>query len=167
MQPEADLAQATNIAIQAAQNMPTAPSRMRVQHADTSLELEWETAPTTAAPQVTPAAPVAPTEVTAPHAVAPQPVQPPEPVSDQEIHHVCSPIVGAFYRSPKPGAAPFIEEGSTVNVGQQVAIVEAMKLMVPVDADQVGTVVAILKKDGEFVEYGEPLYTLALCEQPT
>ena len=76
-------------------------------------------------------------------------------------YDVRAPSVGVFYRAPEPGAPPFVGEGDTVRPGQQVAIVEAMKLMLPVEADRAGRVVEVLKRDGEPVEYGEVLFVLA------
>jgi acetyl-CoA carboxylase biotin carboxyl carrier protein len=72
--------------------------------------------------------------------------------------------VGVFYRCPEPGADPFVREGDVVTVGQQVAIIEAMKLMLPVEAERAGRIVEVLKGDGEPVEYGEPLFALAEAE---
>jgi acetyl-CoA carboxylase biotin carboxyl carrier protein len=73
---------------------------------------------------------------------------------------IAAPMVGTFYRSPEPGAAPFVEVGHTVEVGQQVGIVEAMKLMNPIQAEHAGRVHEILAADGAAVEYGEPLIVL-------
>ena len=70
--------------------------------------------------------------------------------------------VGVFYRSPSPGAAPFVKEGDQVVPGQQVAIIEAMKLMLPVEADKAGQVAEVLVKDGASVEFGQPLFRLAV-----
>jgi len=78
---------------------------------------------------------------------------------------VCSPTVGTFYRSPEPGAPPFVAEGDPVQSGQQLAIVEAMKMMLPVEAARDGRVTRILKTDGEPVEYGEPLMELAALDE--
>ena len=72
-------------------------------------------------------------------------------------HKVLSPMVGTFYRSPSPDAAPFIEVGSTVNVGDVICIVEAMKMMNQIEADKSGTVKAILVDDSEPVEYDQPI----------
>ena len=72
--------------------------------------------------------------------------------------------VGVFYRSPEPGADPFVREGDVVTTGQQIAIIEAMKLMLPVEAERAGRIVEVLKGDGESVEYGEPLFALAEAE---
>ncbi|MEX3100671.1 biotin/lipoyl-containing protein [Streptomyces sp. ST1015] len=68
--------------------------------------------------------------------------------------------VGTFFRSPEPGAEPFVEVGDRVKVGQQVAIVEVMKLMIPVEADRDAVVVEVLAGDGESVEYGQALFAL-------
>lgn len=70
---------------------------------------------------------------------------------------VTSPMVGTAYRSPEPGAAPFIEVGSTVTTGQTLLIIEAMKTMNHIPSPKSGKVTAILVEDGQPVEYGEPL----------
>jgi acetyl-CoA carboxylase biotin carboxyl carrier protein len=77
---------------------------------------------------------------------------------------VKAPLVGTFYRAPEPGAQPFVCVGDLVEAGQQVGIVEAMKLMNPVEADQSGRVVQILVGDAEAVEYDQPLIVLAALE---
>jgi acetyl-CoA carboxylase biotin carboxyl carrier protein len=84
---------------------------------------------------------------------APTPEAPPAP----EAHVVKSPMVGTFYRAPSPDAAPFVEVGDTVKAGQTVCIIEAMKLMNEIEADQDGVIKAILVENGPPVEYGEPL----------
>lgn len=73
---------------------------------------------------------------------------------------VTSPMVGTAYRSPEPGAAPFVEVGSTVRQGQALLIVEAMKTMNPIVAPHAGTVTAILVQDAQPVEFGEPLIVI-------
>jgi acetyl-CoA carboxylase biotin carboxyl carrier protein len=75
---------------------------------------------------------------------------------------VTSPMVGTAYRSPEPGAPPFIEIGSKVTAGQTLLIIEAMKTMNQIPSPRAGTVIAILVEDGQPVEYGEPL---AVIEQ--
>ena len=75
---------------------------------------------------------------------------------------VTSPMVGTAYRSPEPGAPPFIEIGSKVTAGQTLLIIEAMKTMNQIPSPRAGTVVAVLVEDGQPVEYGEPL---AVIEQ--
>ena len=76
---------------------------------------------------------------------------------DPNIQDVVAPLLGTFYRSPKPGAPPFVEVGATVTEDTVVAIIEVMKLMNTVRAGVRGTVVEILPVDGALVEYGEPL----------
>lgn len=83
-----------------------------------------------------------------------------------EVNHashpgaVPSPMVGTAYRSPEPGAKPFVEIGQTVREGQTVLIVEAMKTMNQIPAPRAGTVKAIMVIDGQPVEYGEPLLVI-------
>ncbi|HSH62964.1 acetyl-CoA carboxylase biotin carboxyl carrier protein [Methyloceanibacter sp.] len=70
---------------------------------------------------------------------------------------VTSPMVGTAYRSPEPGAPPFVEVGTKVAAGQTLVIIEAMKTMNQIPAPRPGVVLAILVEDGQPVEYGEPL----------
>jgi len=70
---------------------------------------------------------------------------------------VTSPMVGTFYSAPSPTAKPFVSIGQKINQGDTVGIIEAMKIMNQIEADQSGTVVEILVKDGEAVEFGQPL----------
>jgi acetyl-CoA carboxylase biotin carboxyl carrier protein len=69
-------------------------------------------------------------------------------------------MVGTFYRSPAPGEAAFVELGSRVNVGQTICILEAMKLMNELEAEQSGEVVEILVENGTPVEYNQVLMLL-------
>ena len=75
-------------------------------------------------------------------------------------HPIKAPLVGTFYRSPGPGAKAFVEEGDTVDEGQTVAIVEAMKLMNQVKCEQGGKVAEIVAKDGDWVEFEQVLMYL-------
>jgi acetyl-CoA carboxylase biotin carboxyl carrier protein len=86
-----------------------------------------------------------------------------EPEVDSR-HPVVAPLVGTFYRAPQPGAKPFVEEGDIVDEGQTVAIVEAMKLMNQVKADQGGRVAQIVCSDGDWVEFEQPLMYLVPVE---
>jgi len=70
---------------------------------------------------------------------------------------ITSPMVGAFYAAPAPGAKPFVKVGDTVTVGQVVCIVEAMKLMNEIESDVSGKVTQICVEDGQSVEYGQVL----------
>jgi acetyl-CoA carboxylase biotin carboxyl carrier protein len=79
-------------------------------------------------------------------------------------HPIKAPLVGTFYRAPQPGAPPFVNEGDTVDEGQVVAIVEAMKLMNQVLADQPGKVAEILAEEGAWVEFEQVLMYLEAAE---
>jgi len=103
-----------------------------------------------AAPQ--PAAPAAPQ----PAAVAAEPAKPAAP----EGHVVKSPMVGTFYRSASPGSKPFVDVGQNVNSGDTLCIIEAMKLLNEIDADQTGVIKAILVENGQPVEFGQPLFVI-------
>ena len=75
-------------------------------------------------------------------------------------HHVKSPMVGTFYRSPSPNTAAFIEVGSEVSLGDTICIVEAMKMMNQIEADTSGKVLEILVEDGDPVEFDQPLVVI-------
>jgi len=75
-------------------------------------------------------------------------------------HVVSSPMVGTFYRSPSPSSPPFVEVGTHVKAGDVVCIVEAMKMMNQIEAEKAGIIEAILVKDGEPVEFDQPLVTI-------
>jgi acetyl-CoA carboxylase biotin carboxyl carrier protein len=89
--------------------------------------------------------------------VAAAPVQ--EPAAP-DGHVVKSPMVGTLYRSPSPGSKAFVEVGQSVNAGDTLCIIEAMKLMNEIEADQGGVIKAILVENGQPVEYGEPLFII-------
>ena len=72
-----------------------------------------------------------------------------------------SPMVGTFYRSPSPTAAAFVEVGQTVNAGDVICIVEAMKMMNQIEADKAGTVTEILVENGQPVEFDQPLVVIS------
>jgi acetyl-CoA carboxylase biotin carboxyl carrier protein len=93
---------------------------------------------------------------------APPPAPPsqPAPAALPAGHAVTSPMVGTFYRSPTPGAKSFVEVGSQVNVGDTLCIIEAMKMLNEIDSDKAGIVKAILKENGQPVEYGETLFVI-------
>ncbi|GIF71649.1 acetyl-CoA carboxylase biotin carboxyl carrier protein [Asanoa siamensis] len=123
------------------------PRALRIRAGDVVVEMEWTEQQ-------------APSAAPAPAADAP----PPAPVEQAPVAPpgvgVSAPIVGTFYRAPEPGATPFVSEGDQVRRGQQVGIVEAMKLMIPVEADADGRVVALHVADGAAVEFGERLMTI-------
>jgi acetyl-CoA carboxylase biotin carboxyl carrier protein len=73
---------------------------------------------------------------------------------------VTAPMVGTFYASPAPGAKSFVEVGQEVRVGQVLCIIEAMKMMNQIESERAGRVVAVLAKNGEPVEFGQPLFAI-------
>jgi acetyl-CoA carboxylase biotin carboxyl carrier protein len=79
-------------------------------------------------------------------------------------HAIVAPLVGTVYLGPKPDDPPFVAEGDLVEAGQQVAIVEAMKIMNAVQADQAGRVVKVLVTDTEMVEYGQRLMIIQAAD---
>ncbi|MGC8702465.1 MAG: acetyl-CoA carboxylase biotin carboxyl carrier protein [Thiomonas sp.] len=105
---------------------------------------------------------------TAPFAqyAAPQPASPaaapevPSVPPAAEGHVLKSPMVGTFYRSSSPGAAPFVEVGDTVKVGQTLCIIEAMKILNEIECDKDGVIKAVLAENGQAVEYGQALFVI-------
>lgn len=124
----------------------TATSRIRIKAG--SLEVEVERAGGVVAA-------VAPTAGGSIAAGAPS-----APVAAPGIMPIVAPLVGVFYRASSPGAKPFVEVGDTVERGQTVAIVEAMKVMNEVTSDYRGRVVEILVQNGEAVQYEQRLVLL-------
>ncbi|MGK7377747.1 acetyl-CoA carboxylase biotin carboxyl carrier protein [Planococcus sp. 1R117A] len=79
-------------------------------------------------------------------------------VQDENLHKILSPMVGTFYQSPSPDEAAYVQPGSKVSADQVVCIVEAMKLFNEIEAEVDGEIAEILVKDGQLVEYGQPLF---------
>lgn len=79
---------------------------------------------------------------------------------EPEGNKVLSPLVGTFYLAPSPEAAPFVNIGDMVKKGQVLGIIEAMKLMNEIECEYDGVVAEILVKNGEMVEYGQPLFAI-------
>ncbi len=105
-------------------------------------------------------APAPPAQAAAPSAVpTSSPVAAPTD-SEIELAVVKSPIVGTFYRSSEPGAASFVEIGSTVKKGQVLCIIEAMKLMNEIDSEYDGEIVNVYVENGQPVQYGERLFAI-------
>lgn len=96
--------------------------------------------------------------------ITPPPAVPAEknPVdnSAEELHIIRSPIVGTFYKAPKPDAPPFVKVGSRVEAGQTMCIIEAMKLMNEVESDMSGEIVETFINDKQPVEYGQALFSI-------
>jgi len=96
----------------------------------------------------------------APASAAAAPAAAPETPAEPEGHEVKSPMVGTFYRSSAPGAKPFVEIGQSVNAGDTLCIIEAMKLLNEIEADQGGVIKTVLVENGQPVEYGQPLFLI-------
>ena len=121
--------------------------RISVRAGDNHIEIEWD--PT--------AAPAGPPVAGFTMASDPAATDAGGPVSG---HIIMAPLVGTFYRAPEPGAPPFVEEGDTIDVNQEIGIVEAMKIMNRIVSDASGRLARILVADGEMVEFGQPLFQL-------
>jgi acetyl-CoA carboxylase biotin carboxyl carrier protein len=106
-------------------------------------------------PEETPA----PSSSGAATAAVPQSAAKPAPPKE-ELHVIKSPIVGTFYISPSPDTPPFVKVGDSIQSGQVVCIVEAMKLMNEIEADMGGEIVGVLAENGQPVEYGQSLFAL-------
>jgi acetyl-CoA carboxylase biotin carboxyl carrier protein len=94
-------------------------------------------------------------------AAAPAPGQDagaPKPRANE--HVVTAPMVGTFYAAPSPGAKPFIEIGDEVKIGQVLCIIEAMKMMNQIESDKAGRVTSIMARNGDPVEFGQPLFVI-------
>ncbi|WP_406632024.1 acetyl-CoA carboxylase biotin carboxyl carrier protein [Amycolatopsis sp. WGS_07] len=119
------------------------PAVLRLRAADVAVELEW---------------PVAANGQTV--AAGSSAVLPAEETVD-DLEYLLAQTVGVFYHAPEPGAKPFVSEGDLVAPGKQVGIIEAMKMMIPVEADRHGRIAAVLTENGAPVEYGARLFALA------
>lgn len=108
-----------------------------------------------AAPQQAMTAPVAAPVAAA--AAAPEPAKP----AVAEGHVVKSPMVGTFYRSASPGSKAFVDVGQSVNSGDTLCIIEAMKLLNEIESDKAGVITAILVENGQPVEFGQPLFVIS------
>jgi len=99
---------------------------------------------------------------TIPVAMPSAPVRPAEPeaAADEGLQAVKSPIVGTFYEAPSPGAPPFVKVGDSVEVGQVLCIVEAMKLLNEIESDVAGEIVKKLVTNGQPIEYGQELFLI-------
>src|SRR5690349_2249066 len=142
-------------------------SEFEIEHEGLRLKIRKDAAGALVATTATPLPTVvvaAPPAVAAP-AAAPAPATAaaaPGDAADSEIELavVKSPIVGTFYRSPEPGAPPFVDVGATVKKGQVLCIIEAMKLMNEIDSEYDGEVVNVYVDSGQPVQYGERLFAI-------
>jgi acetyl-CoA carboxylase biotin carboxyl carrier protein len=137
----AQLAEVQRHTVELLSRLGRPPSNVRIQAGDITLDITWG------------GEPVAPVES------AESPAE-----TESAAEYLTSPGVGTFYHAPEPGAEPFVSVGSIVRPGQQVGIIEAMKLMMPVEADRAGRIAEVLKPNGEPVEFDEPLFAIAAEE---
>jgi len=93
-------------------------------------------------------------------AAAPAPAREEAPKPRPNEHVVTAPMVGTFYAAPTPGAKAFIEIGDEVKIGQVLCIIEAMKMMNQIEADKAGRITSIMAKNGDPVEFGQPLFVI-------
>jgi len=109
-----------------------------------------------AAPVAAPAAPLAAPAAAAAAQLREESAPRPRP----NEHVVTAPMVGTFYAAPTPGAKPFVEIGDEVKLGQVLCIIEAMKMMNQIEADKAGRITSIMAKNGDPVEFGQPLFVI-------
>ena len=117
-------------------------------------------APVAAAPMMAAPAPVAPMPMTSPSEAATGGTAKPASAGLPEGHVLRAPMVGTYYASSAPDKPPYVSVGQTVKAGETLAIIEAMKMFNPIEADVSGTVVAILCESGHPVEFDQPLFVI-------
>ncbi|HEU5268412.1 MAG TPA: biotin/lipoyl-containing protein [Jatrophihabitans sp.] len=149
----ADLALVRQHAVELLAQLGRPPRNLHLQAGEASVDITWDEP---GSPE--PADRTLLTEVRAVEVRTSEAGQP--PAADLAQAYLTSPGVGVFYHSREPGAAPFVSVGSLVQPGQQIGIIEAMKLMIPVEADRTGRICQVVKGNGEPVEYAEPLFAL-------
>lgn len=139
-------------AIALVHSLPGPVRRIAMRTTDHSVEVEWPTGDAAPVPMVatSPSAAVS-------RMLASVPEEAPTTDDGAATHVVRAPLVGTFYRRPQSDADPFVTEGEIVDVGQTVAIVEAMKLLNQIVTEVAGRVVEICASDGEPVEFEQPL----------
>ena len=133
-------------------------AEIEIHEGEESVRISRASSTVAAAPMMAAPAPVA--AAPAPAAAPASEAHPEAPATDISGHAVKSPMVGTFYRAPSPGATPFVEVGQSVNVGDTLCIIEAMKLLNQIEADKAGTVKAILVENGQPVEYDQPIFVI-------
>ena len=109
---------------------------------------------------VTAPAAAAPAAMAAPATAATNAAQPAPVAAEPNGHKVASPMVGTFYSSPSPEAGPFVKVGDQVSEGDTLCIIEAMKIMNPIESDKSGTIKQIVGVNGEPVEFGQTLFVI-------
>jgi acetyl-CoA carboxylase biotin carboxyl carrier protein len=147
--PPDDLDDVVRAAAELVRATSSPPMVVRVRRGAVSVELRWPDGSRAAASGAAPA----PTET-------PVPAADPAPAPATSHVTVTSPLVGTFYHAPEPGARPYAEPGALVTAGQQVGLVESMKLMNPIVTEVAGRVVEVLVHDGAPVQFGDDLVVI-------
>jgi acetyl-CoA carboxylase biotin carboxyl carrier protein len=142
-----DLGELCMRATELVRGLPGPVRRVTLRTGDHGVDIEWSASGE-------PSAAAGPLPAVADAAIEP-------PAADDTVHVVRAPLVGTFYASPQPGAAPFVAVGDVVEPGQTLGLVEAMKLMNHVTAEAAGRVVEILVANRAPVEFDQPLIRLA------
>ncbi|MFL6162186.1 MAG: acetyl-CoA carboxylase biotin carboxyl carrier protein [Jatrophihabitantaceae bacterium] len=149
----ADLAQVRQHAVELLAQLDRPPRNLHIQAGEVSVDITWA--------EPSQPEPADRTVLTELRAVELHTAEISVPVAQDPVgEYLTSPGVGVFYHAREPGAEPFVAVGSVVEQGQQIGIIEAMKLMIPVEADRGGRVCQVMKGNGEPVEYAEPLFAL-------
>lgn len=146
---ENDLAIAYRYAAELIRIAGVPPRYISIRSAQTAIEIEWPVADPH--PRIHPSSE---------QAGSPHGDQRPANGPEDNREYIRAPLVGTFHRAEQPGGTPFVEVGDHVEAGTQVGIVEAMKLMNPVEANRSGRVTEFLSLDGAAVEYGQPLIAI-------
>jgi acetyl-CoA carboxylase biotin carboxyl carrier protein len=134
-------------------------AELEIQEGEERVRITRALSPTQQAAMHAAAGAPAPAPAVAP-AAAPVPVPAQLPPEEPAGHLVKSPMVGTFYRAASPGAKSFVEVGDTVQAGDTLCIIEAMKLMNEIESDKAGVVKEILVENGQPVEFGQPLVVI-------
>ena len=127
---------------------------VRISRMPTGAAAAFHHMPTYAMPMAAPVAAPAPAAASAPA------IEAPAPARRANEHVVTAPMVGTFYSAASPGGKAFIEIGDEVKVGQTLCIIEAMKMMNQIESDKAGRVTSIMARNGDPVEFGQPLFVV-------
>ncbi|SFS89480.1 acetyl-CoA carboxylase biotin carboxyl carrier protein [Succinivibrio dextrinosolvens] len=133
-------------------------SEINLKQGEEELKITREKAVAQSVQTVISAPVAAPVVQAAPAAAAPAPAPAAAPAAPDAAKLMKSPMVGTFYRSASPTAAPFVEEGASVKEGDTLCIIEAMKMMNQIQADRSGVIKKILVENGSAVEFDQPLF---------
>ena len=129
-------------------------AEIEIKEGDESLRIARQSTTQTVSLSATPSPVVAP-------AVASTAAQANEPEEVTHTgHNMISPMVGTFYRAPSPQAKPFVDIGQTVDVGDTLCIIEAMKMLNQIESDKAGRIAAVMVQNGQPVEYGQTLFII-------